>query len=131
MILAAMLMLIQDVPAIAPRADEEIVVIARKLGYWRGYFNIRGRDGQISCVTKKSSGDPQIDAVGCEALTACVQRNQAEILAAADRKLPARRRKEMQTASNKMLGACLSDERGRLIGELAERRALAQQGEAK
>ena len=123
MLLLATLLLVsaQDAP---PVEDSPITVIARRLNAWRGKFNIH--DGAVSCVTKKSTGDKDIDAVGCDALTTCVVRFKDRIIASAERSTPAETRRQLGEAVNKDIVACLTDERARLVGELADRRAAAQ-----
>lgn len=125
MIAALLLIAVQDAPVSAALpAEDEITVIARRLKDWRGKFNIH--DGKASCTTTKSTGDAGVDAVGCGALTLCVTRLQDRIVAGADKKLAKMVRKEMGEAVNKDLVTCLNDERPRLIGELADRRAAGQ-----
>ena len=57
-------------PAAEPVADNEIVVIGNKLRDWRG--NWRMRKGVLSCKTTRSTGDKAIDALGCDAMVACI-----------------------------------------------------------
>lgn len=57
-------------PVAEPAVDNEIVVIGNKLRDWRG--NWRMRKGVLSCKTTRSTGDKAIDALGCDAMVACI-----------------------------------------------------------
>jgi hypothetical protein len=110
-----------DVPTVAEA--REIVVTAEKLKQWRG--NWGSRNGVLSCRTTKSTGDVEIDAVGCQALVTCaaphVPRFQA--IAAAKASNSARRR-QMDAAAQAMM-PCLAEQRAAGIAALADRRAGA------
>ena len=49
--------------------DPGIVVMARKSGRWRGSWWTE--NGQATCKTQVSSGDAEIDAIGCTNLLIC------------------------------------------------------------
>ena len=56
--------------ATEPPVDNEITVIANKLRDWRGSWRLR--KGAVTCKTKGSTGDKAIDAIGCDAMVACI-----------------------------------------------------------
>lgn len=57
-------------PAAEAPVDNEITVIANKLRDWRGRWRLD--KGAVACKTTRSTGDKAIDAVGCEAMVACI-----------------------------------------------------------
>ena len=60
----------QTAPPPTAAEDNEIVVTARKMSNrWAG--RVSTLDGQSSCVTTKSTGDPEFDTVGCNSLLKC------------------------------------------------------------
>ena len=72
MIAIALLFLAQaatPIPTGAATDDPEIVVMARKSGRWRGSWWTE--NGQATCKTQVSSGDAEIDAIGCTNLLIC------------------------------------------------------------
>lgn len=75
-------------PAAVPAttADEEIVVTARKLSNrWVGVVEIKGevvtKDDPATCRTRRSTGDAEFDALGCEAMLACYPQFWPQIVA--------------------------------------------------
>ena len=68
--LIAALALAAAQPAAEPPVDNEITVIANKLRDWRG--NWRLRKGAVTCKTTRSTGDKAVDALGCDAMVACI-----------------------------------------------------------
>ncbi|KEO89411.1 hypothetical protein EH31_12250 [Erythrobacter longus] len=57
-------------PTLEPEVENEIVVIGRQLRDWRGSWKLK--DGAVVCKTRKSTGDKDIDAIGCDAMTSCM-----------------------------------------------------------
>jgi len=110
-----------DVPPVAEA--REIVVIGEKLKQWRGDWG--SRNGVLSCRTTKSTGDAEIDAVGCQALVACAapQVSRFQAIAAGKASRSARRR-QMDAAAQAMM-PCLAEQRAAGIAALADRRAGA------
>jgi hypothetical protein len=53
-----------------PPVENEITVVANKLRDWRGSWKMR--KGAVRCKTKRSTGDKAIDAIGCDAMVACI-----------------------------------------------------------
>ena len=68
--LIAALALAAAQPAAEPPVETEITVIANKLRDWRGRWKLR--KGAIACKTTRSTGDKVIDAIGCDAMVACI-----------------------------------------------------------
>lgn len=116
------LALAQGVPlaeAAAPSPD--IVVMARKLKNWRGEWKLR--KGRVTCKTRKSTGDKEIDAIGCQAMSTCLTPHVSGIEAITSSK-------EASDSKNKRLAAvlnstlpCVNAEHEKGLVALAERRA--------
>lgn len=68
--MVATLALVAAQPAVDAPADDEIVVMGNKLRDWRGSWRVR--DGVVKCKTKRSTGDREIDAIGCGAMVTCM-----------------------------------------------------------
>lgn len=67
------LALMQAAPApasVAQPAEEDVVVIGRRLKDWRATW--KKQDGRIVCITRRSTGDSAVDAIGCDAMTECL-----------------------------------------------------------
>lgn len=83
MILAALLLAQaasnEVVPTEAIQEDQEIVVMARRSGRWRGSWATE--NGQTVCKTERSSGDAKIDALGCANLVVCGPLHGPEMIA--------------------------------------------------
>ena len=122
----AVVLLAQAAAPAAPRADE-VEVLARKLAAWRG--NTSSKKGVVRCKTRLSTGDAALDDIGCASLLACVPQFEPRIIAAADRKLDADRRKQMNEAVEREILACFTAEHDRRIADLAEQRYQARQGQ--
>lgn len=69
-VLVATLALAAVQPAVEVPAEDEIVVVGNKLRDWRGTWRVR--DGAVKCKTKRSTGDREIDAIGCNAMVTCM-----------------------------------------------------------
>ncbi len=110
-----------------PTRTDEVTVIGQRLKTWRGA--VRSSGGRTTCRTTKSTGDRQIDAIGCTALAGCSTPLEARMIALArDKALAPADRKAKQTAINDELGRCMVARRDRGIAELADRRAAARTG---
>lgn len=57
-------------PVAEPSAENEIEVIGNKLRDWSSSFKLRR--GAVDCKTKRSTGDKDIDAIGCNAIVRCM-----------------------------------------------------------
>ncbi|WP_120716913.1 hypothetical protein [Tsuneonella amylolytica] len=126
MILAAILLSATGPAAAAPLAavpDDEIVVMARKLKTWRGSWG--SKKGVFSCSTKRSTGDAEIDAIGCAAIDHCVRPRVPEFQAIADAKLPKAERNRRMNALSQSLLPCMDARHQSGIEALADRRAVS------
>lgn len=124
MLMAALLVMAAGpAEAAAPAELSEIVVIAQKLADWRGTWG--SQKGVLACRTTRSTGDAEIDAVGCQAMVACASPMVPQFTAIAAAKLPkAERRRRMDAASRSMI-PCLEQARADGIAALADKRAGA------
>lgn len=122
--IAAALALVQVAappPAAAPADD--IVVIGRRLQNWRGI--VTTTFGITTCTTQISTGDKDIDAIGCTAFKTCWAPARARYNAATDKKLAADDRKTRTDAVLADIKACVVATRAPLIDALHDRRAAA------
>jgi hypothetical protein len=125
-VILPLLLLLQDAPAPDPDTAQEIVVIGQKLKTWRA--SIRFRKGGAQCRIRQSTGDAEIDRIGCGAVEQCwpqflpgFEATRAKGVGAADRKA---RTEQL----NQALGTCVMAKREALIAALAEKRAAARSG---
>lgn len=105
-------------PEPAPAAD--VQVIGRKLKDWRA--KLTSSKGVYRCKIRRSTGDAEIDAIGCAAMKTCLPRFEPRLIAVAERKLGAAARKEAEETISREMTVCMMGEHDRLIEELAERR---------
>jgi len=101
--------------------EDEIVVMGQRLNSWTGRYQIRG--ARRKCSTKKSSGDREIDKVGCVAFLECADKYQ-ELIDAGDAKDIGRATRatlKQELISN--MKTCIADRRIILLRELSSRRA--------
>lgn len=125
-VLIALALLGQAAPALdssaeqQPSAEQQIVMIGRKLQQWRGRF--RAREGQFDCSTTRSTGDADIDAIGCAAAKTCYLPHHSRLIATVSQAMPRPVRRTTSAEINRELNACHNSERDRLIDELIERR---------
>lgn len=124
MMMLALAALVQPAaePAEEPAADNEILVIGRKLEDWRGTWRLN--DGAVSCKTRRSTGDKAIDAIGCDAMVHCITPLTPQFAAIEAANLP---RAEAQRQADAMLNAskigdCVSARREAGIAALAAAR---------
>lgn len=110
MILALLLML-----QAAPAVDDGAAIGAR-LQNWRGSLS----DG--TCKTRKSTGDPQIDRIGCAAMERCVPQFESRYAGAQDRAIRPEVKKVMLAALNGELAKCVESERKTGIAALIAKR---------
>jgi hypothetical protein len=110
-------------PAEESNTSDDIVVIARRLNSWSGKFSVRG--DKVKCATKKSTGDNEIDAIGCSAMAQCLPPLQPRITASDNSALDKAARISMKESIKRDLTTCVKETRADLIAELARRRAIA------
>jgi hypothetical protein len=103
--------------AVDPKVAAQVPVIAGKLAQWRGAWGAAG--GKLACKTVRSTGDEDIDRIGCAAMIACVKPIYPELKAIADGK-------GTEADKQRRIGArlagqerCLKEHRGEGIAALA------------
>ena len=122
--IAAALVLAQ-VPV--PDRATEVTVIGQRLRAWRG--TVRSQGGKVACRTQASTGDREIDAIGCKALTACSTPMESRLIALAQNEaLAPAARKAAQASINDELARCMTKRHDAAIQALAERRYAARIG---
>jgi hypothetical protein len=99
--------------------EPEIVVIGRKLQKWRG--QVKMSDSTLRCVTKKSTGDNNIDAIGCRVLLECIRQELPKLKQAYG--TPKKIRKDQTKAAFKQLDSCVVPKRKELIEQYLRNKA--------
>lgn len=107
---------------VPPAVARQVPIIAGKLQNWRGVWG--AVDGKLACKTVKSSGDADIDKIGCSSLVACIKPHYGELKAIADSKASAADKKRRIGAKLKALDPCLHEQRGNGIAALAVERGM-------
>ncbi|WP_174278390.1 hypothetical protein [Sphingomonas bacterium] len=118
LLLMTALLAAQQVPVEPEQAD--IVVIGQRLSHWTGKYSIRG--SKLRCATKSSSGDGEIDALGCKAFDTCADQLSSRIAASDDEAISKEVRVTMKEGIKHDLSLCVADRRSILVAELADRR---------
>ncbi len=123
MSLTLAMMLIQAAPvAIETAAEEpEITIIGKKLQYWRGF--LRYKNGVPNCKSKRSTGDREIDKIGCDAMIACFPKYQAELDAFAKSSKTKAEYGRVSKGVYSKISACVVDSRDAGIDALSAKRA--------
>jgi hypothetical protein len=128
--LAALVLVIAQagVPAavagkVDPKVAAQVPAIAEKLRQWRGTW--AAVDGKLACRTVKTSGDEEIDKIGCFATLTCVKPAYPELKAIADGKGTEPEKKARMRAKLDTLDTCLKQQRGQGIAALALKRGGA------
>ena len=125
--LITILAFLSQTPHVEPRrTDQEIIVIGDRLRRWTGKYE--GRGTRMKCSTRKSTGDAEIDAIGCAAFQTCADRLQPRILATDAKGLSKAMRKQMKDAVKTELAACVQGQRDQMVAALADRRFDARPG---
>ncbi len=117
-----LLSLLLAAPAVnyAPTGGDEIVVMGHKIDQWTGRFEIHGT--RRKCSTKTSSGDPQIDQVGCQAFLSCADRYQPETDESDEKGIDRQTRQARKETLIAHMRACIADQRTILLTQLHEHR---------
>ena len=126
MMIAAALLLVQPAPPASAAQQEEVVVIGQRLANWRG--RVRPAGQAMRCVTVRSSGDAEVDRIGCDTMVACITPMRSRIQAASDRSRPRAERQALEAAYSRDLTACFTDQHDRRTAALADRRYRARNG---
>ncbi len=116
LLLMTALLVAQQVPVRPDQAD--IVVIGQRLSRWTGKYSIRGT--KLRCATKTSSGDRDIDTLGCRAFETCGDQLESRIAATDEKSLPKDVPVSMKESVKRDLSICVADKRVIFIGELAK-----------
>lgn len=103
-----------------PTVESEIVVMGRRMDRWTGKYQIRGT--RRKCSTKTSSGDLDIDKVGCVAFLECADRHQALVDAGDAKNIDRQTRVRLKQSAISTLKLCIADRRSFLLTQLAARR---------
>jgi len=119
LLLMTALLVAQTAPVEPEQA--EIVVIGQRLSHWTGKYAIRG--AKLRCATKTSSGDGEIDAVGCKAFDICADQLSSRITESDDKSLPKESRFSLKEGIKRDLSSCVADQRVMLIAKLADHRS--------
>ena len=120
-LIAALFLTTAQVATAAPQdAADEIVVVGKRLKSWRGKATIKG--SKASCKTSVSTGDKEIDLIGCQALEVCLPPFQTRVDASAAKGISSAVRKEMVAALNRDLADCVRERRSVLVADLVDRR---------
>ncbi len=122
MVLTALALTQAEAATVEPPVDNEIVVLGNKLRDWRGSWRVR--DGVVKCKTKRSTGDREIDAIGCGAMVTCMTPLVPQWQAIEDADLP---KDELEGRLNGLLqsanvGDCFAIVREQSISALAAAR---------
>ena len=106
-----------------PKVAAQVQPIADKLAQWRGTWAAVG--GKLACKTVKSSGDEEVDKIGCFATLSCVKPIYPELKAIADGKATEADKKARISAKLGGQATCLKQHRGQGIAALALKRGGA------
>lgn len=106
--------------AVDPKVAAQVPLISSKLDEWRGTW--AAIDGKLACRTLKSSGDDEIDVIGCQAVIACVKTVYPELKDIADSQAAEADKKARIAAKLATLGTCMKEHRGQGIATLALKR---------
>ena len=128
MILALVLMLQAADPGdSSPIADEavanEIVVIGKQLKSWKGKG--KTKNGDITCKTTKSTGDPEIDQIACAAIVGCMAEVQPRIVEIMGLDLDKAERDRRIDKAGEAMAPCMKRRHDAGVDALARKRAEA------
>lgn len=108
---------------IDPKVAAQVPVIAGKLEQWQGAWG--AVSGKLACKTLKSTGDAEIDALGCASMMACVKPAYPALKAIADGAGAKADKQRKISAKLATLQPCMKQHRGQGIAELALKRGRA------
>lgn len=110
-----------DAPAIqAAPPEDEIVVIGQRLKAWRATWRRQGEG--LVCMTRRSTGDAAIDAIGCDAMVQCLSPLVPQIDAIGQTKEPRKQQAKKMNALIEQQIPCLEAARTAGIARLAQQR---------
>jgi len=117
-LLLALAMQIASDPVTA--RQDEIVVIGQKQKNWRG--NLKHKKGVPFCKTTRSTGDKEIDKIGCDAMIICFPIHGSSLMKLAKQY---KKKSEFNAAAKPIyaeMGNCVFKNRDQGISELADKR---------
>ncbi len=126
MLTSVLLLLAAQAPALPPAASDELLVIGQRLRDWRGRVSPAG--ASLRCVTERSTGDPEIDGIGCATMVACIAPMRGRIADAGHRRHSRQQQRALEAAYSRDLTACFTEQHDRRSADLAERRYRARNG---
>ena len=100
--------------------QDEIVVIGQKQKNWRG--NLKHKKGVPFCKTTRSTGDKEIDKIGCDAMIICFPIHGSGLMKLAKQY---KKKSEFNAAAKPIyaeMGNCVFKNRDQGISELADKR---------
>jgi hypothetical protein len=100
--------------------QDEIVVIGQKQKNWRG--NLKHKKGVPFCKTTRSTGDKEIDKIGCDAMIICFPIHGSSLMKLAKQY---KKKSEFNAAAKPIyaeMGNCVFKNRDQGISELADKR---------
>ena len=112
-----------DTSRVDPKVAAQVPVITEKLRQWRGTW--AAVYGKLACRTVKTSGDEEVDKIGCYATLTCIKPAYPELKAIADSKVAEEQKKARMKAKLDTLQTCMSRHRGQGIAQLALARGKA------
>jgi len=123
-VILAILLALQAAPAPGVDAGDDIVVIGQRLQ--RDFrANLRFQADGPQCRVTRSTGDAELDRIGCAAMTTCFPQFQSRFQASGDRAISPKTRKVMQAALNAELTSCVTGQHKTLIADLRAKRRVA------
>ena len=105
---------------IDPKVAAQVPIIAGKLEQWQGTWGLIGT--KLGCRTIRSSGDEEIDALGCASTLACVKTELPALKAIADGAGTEADKQRRMGEKLATLQPCMREHRGHGIAELAVKR---------
>ncbi|MXO75382.1 hypothetical protein GRI40_09170 [Altererythrobacter aerius] len=106
-----------------PEVAAQVPLIAGKLQGWQGAWG--AVDGKLACRTMKSTGDSEIDMIGCGAMMACVKPVFPKLKALADGPGSEADKKAKMGTILAGQSTCLKERRGQGIAALALKRGAS------
>ena len=103
--------------AAAIAAPDEVTVLGRRLGAWRG--TVKANPFGTHCRTDQSTGDAALDRIGCETMLACWPAVRRNFDRAADKHLDAAERTRIDAGARATMATCMAAERRTRLAALA------------
>jgi hypothetical protein len=123
-VLIASLALAATQPVAELPVENEIEVVGKRLRNWSGSWKLR--KGALVCKTRRSTGDKAIDAIGCDAIRACLTPHIAKWQAINDADVPreeAQRQFDALMRNNGVYDCIFAEREARIASLVVERRS--------